>query len=227
MNYCPICGEESEFLPFGLIQRQNALCPVCNSLERHRFVYFLYQILFMNNNFMQNVLHFAPEKCFADVLSSKKSMINYLPADLYPENYAHIRLGSGRKVIKLDACNIDLPDNSVDVVIANHLAEHLEDDKKFVSESVRVLKKSGVLIFTVPFDINRDTTYENADIVTEEERRIHFGQEDHLRIYGNDVQERFKSEAYTISQIESTVLPDSSREKMGIVYDRAYIVRPK
>ncbi len=49
-----------------------------------------------------------------------------------------------------DACNLPYKDEFFDYVISFDVFEHIEDDVKSVSEVHRVLKKSGMLIFTVP-----------------------------------------------------------------------------
>src|SRR5690349_18708771 len=63
---CPICSRSfSKFLPYGRINpRQNALCPNCLSLERHRlmWLYLKEKTTFFKGK--QAVLHIAPEGCF-------------------------------------------------------------------------------------------------------------------------------------------------------------------
>jgi 2-polyprenyl-3-methyl-5-hydroxy-6-metoxy-1,4-benzoquinol methylase len=54
---------------------------------------------------------------------------------------------------KLDVRNIPLeennfPDNSFDVILASHLIEHLNEPKKFLEETYRILKNNGFLFFT-------------------------------------------------------------------------------
>jgi SAM-dependent methyltransferase len=49
-----------------------------------------------------------------------------------------------------DARALPLPDQSVDLVIATDVVEHVEDDKMAVSEIYRVLRPGGVVLFTVP-----------------------------------------------------------------------------
>lgn len=55
-------------------------------------------------------------------------------------------------VEKLDIFNLPYPDNSVDEVLSEHLAEHIRfaDEEKFWKESFRVLRKGGVLICETP-----------------------------------------------------------------------------
>jgi SAM-dependent methyltransferase len=91
----------------------------------------------------------------------------------------------------LDIEKIALPDNSVDVVIANHVLEHV-DDKAALSEVHRILKPDGRLIVSVPIVDGWADTYEDPGITGALERRIHFGQDDHIRFYGRDFRERLK-----------------------------------
>lgn len=49
-----------------------------------------------------------------------------------------------------DALNLSFPDNTFDGVISIDTIEHVEDDVKFIEESLRVLKKGGTLFFTTP-----------------------------------------------------------------------------
>ena len=84
---CPICNSKLlGFLPFGDPPRENAMCPKCDSLERHRASY-----LFLKNNtniFEENIkmLHFAPEKFLHKIFSNQKN-IDYLPVDLNPKKF--------------------------------------------------------------------------------------------------------------------------------------------
>lgn len=43
-----------------------------------------------------------------------------------------------------------IPLNSVDIVIASHVIEHVEDDLKCINESYKILKKGGYLLFNTP-----------------------------------------------------------------------------
>jgi hypothetical protein len=49
-----------------------------------------------------------------------------------------------------------------------------------------------------PIDQAREETYENPDVVTLEEKKKIFGQEDHVRIYGNDMKIRLKDAGFRV-----------------------------
>lgn len=180
---CPVCGGNfSRFLPYGYNNvRQGVLCPGCFSLERHRLLW-----LFLKNKtgfFTDSlkVLHIAPEQCFYPRFRKMKNII-YTTADL----------NSPLADIKLDVQEMPFDDNTFDAVICNHVLEHVPDDRKAMREILRVLKPGGFAILQVPMDITLEKTYENPDIITPEEREIHFRQKDHLRLYGRDYLQRIK-----------------------------------
>ena len=78
----------------------------------------------------------------------------------------------------------------MDVIICNHVMEHIPDEHKALSEMYRVLKKGGVAVINVPLDESRAQTFENPEYNTPELRLKYFGQHDHVRIYGRDYAER-------------------------------------
>ena len=88
--------------------------------------------------------------------------------------------------IKFDVHDIPYDENSFDVIICNHVLEHVLNDKLAISELFRVLKKGGTLIAQVPLDLNLKATFEDPSIIDKAERKKVFGQYDHVRIYGKD-----------------------------------------
>lgn len=53
-------------------------------------------------------------------------------------------------ILQGDVTAVDMPDNSFDIAVATAIIEHLADPKKFLKESMRLLKKDGLLILTSP-----------------------------------------------------------------------------
>ncbi|MBN2349970.1 MAG: class I SAM-dependent methyltransferase [Bacteroidales bacterium] len=186
---CPVCGSTfKKFLPYGHnIVRKNVLCPKCLSLERHRLIW-----LFLKNktDFFSaslKVLHVAPEQCFIGRFK-KLSNLNYITADLE----------SPIADIKLDVQQMPFKSNEFDVVICNHVLEHVEDDTRAMSEILRVLKKGGFAILHVPVDFAMKTTREDPGITDPLERERLFRQKDHYRFYGTDYPERLKKVGFII-----------------------------
>jgi predicted SAM-dependent methyltransferase len=132
------------------------------------------------------LLHIAPEANLQKYL--KTQSIKYLSADL----------NSPLAEIKMDITDINFPSEYFDAIICNHVLEHIIDDKKAMMELFRVLKVGGWSILQVPYSPVLHKTYEDTAIVTAQEREHHFGQFDHVRIYGNDYINRLISVGFTV-----------------------------
>jgi SAM-dependent methyltransferase len=181
---CPVCNKHyKKFLPYGRINpRPNALCPNCLSLERHRLIW-LY--LKEKTNFFSeklNVLHIAPEACFIPRFE-KQHGDGYITADIE----------SPLAKVKMDIHQIPFGENKFDAVLCNHVLEHVQDDIKAMTEINRVLKPGGFAIMQVPFFFPLpDKTFEDFSITDSREREKMFGQDDHVRKYGNDYPDRIR-----------------------------------
>lgn len=189
----PIDGKSfRSFLPYGYgSQRSNALSPSTLSLERHRLLW-----LYLKNetDFFETpkkVLHIAPEQCFLK-LFRKQENLDYTTADLY----------SPIADVKADICNLPFENNTYDIIFCNHVLEHIEDDKKAMSDLYRVLKPGGMGIFQIPQELDREKTYEDFSITSPQERAKHFGQYDHVRIYGRDYFNRLRNVGFTVNEID-------------------------
>ncbi|MGA1546347.1 MAG: class I SAM-dependent methyltransferase [Flavobacteriaceae bacterium] len=179
----PIDGSSyRKFLPYGYQKiRENALCPGTLSLERHRL---LWLYLDRETSFLSDsikVLHVAPEQVFYQKFKAF-SHWKYTTTDLH----------SPLAQVKADICALPFEDNSYDLILCNHVLEHIPNDHKAMSELYRVLKKGGTLIAQVPLDENRTTTFEDNSITDPKERTNVFGQYDHVRIYGQDFYKRLE-----------------------------------
>ncbi len=188
---CPVCkGKYRKFLPYGYGNvREGALCPGCLSLERHRLMWLYLQ---EKTNFFADtlkVLHVAPEQCFVKRFRKLKKL-TYHTADLE----------SPLADFKCDIQNLPFKENEYDVVICNHVLEHVPDDKKAMSEILRVLKPGGYAILQVPADFNRTDTFEDNSITDRAKRAEIFGQYDHVRVFGTDYPERLKSVGFIIDE---------------------------
>ena len=205
----PIDGKSfRKFLPYGYgKQRPNVLSPSTLSLERHRLLWLYLQN--ETNFFTKNlkVLHMAPEQCFLDIFKNLKNL-DYTTADLY----------SPIVDIKADILNLPFEDNSFDIILCNHVLEHIEDDHKAMTELYRVLKPKGMGIFQIPQDLNLEKTYEDFSITSAEERKKHFGQYDHVRVYGKDYFDRLRNVGFKVEEVNySTQLSKKLVDKYRLV----------
>lgn len=191
---CPVCDRSfSKFLSYGskTAHRQNVLCPYCLSLERHRL---MWMYLRERTNFFDDkldVLHIAPEQCFYGKFK-KLANIDYFTGDLE----------SPLAEYHFDLHDIPFEANKFDVVICNHVMEHVEDDLQCMSELCRVLKPGGWGIMQVPIDYSRAKTYEDPTITSPEDREKHFWQKDHVRLYGRDYPDRLEKAGFTVKRDE-------------------------
>jgi SAM-dependent methyltransferase len=198
---CPVCNSTfSSFASFGNLKRSNARCYKCGALERHRL---LYKYLTSKTDLFEKskrikLLHFAPEKAFYTIFSQQPTF-DYYPCDLSPEYYMY---DSKSKVKKVDITQIPFEDNSFDVILCNHVLEHVLNDRQAMGELYRVMKKGGWGIFQVPIDQNRENTYEDFSITTKEERLKAFGQADHVRWYGLDFKDILSSVGFNVIEDE-------------------------
>lgn len=201
----PIDGKGfKRFLPYGYgEQRPNVLSPSTLSLERHRLLW-----LYLQNetDFFEKplkVLHMAPEQCFLSIFKKMKNL-DYTTADLY----------SPIVDVKADILNLPFEDNLFDLVLCNHVLEHIIDDHKAMSELYRVIKPGGLGIFQVPQNIELEKTYEDPSIISPEERAKHFGQYDHVRVYGKDYFDRLRKAGFKVEEVDySTKLSPELLEK--------------
>jgi len=103
---------------------------------------------------------------------------------------------------KIDITSIPMSDESVDIIVCNHVLEHVMDDRKALRELHRVLKPGGWAIINVPVDYAREQTYEDPKITTDKQRKIHFGQADHVRVYGRDYTQRLAESGLKVKEID-------------------------
>jgi len=188
---CPVCnGKFRKFLPYGIISRPNVLCPKCLSLERHRLIWIFLKshTSFFSDNI--KLLHVAPEQCFRKFFRKQKNL-EYITADLE----------SPIADVKLDIQEIPFKQNSFDMIMCNHVLEHVDNDKKALSEFYRILKPGGFAILQVPMDMNRKNTYEDPAITDPKEREKHFLQKDHLRLYGLDYPKIIQKAGFFVEEV--------------------------
>lgn len=217
---CPICGtRRRRFLPYGyVIVRKDALCPRCLSLERHRMIWLWLERHSELFDSRPRLLHIAPE------VSLMRHFRSHYRG--YDDRYITADLESPLADIHFDVQHIPMDDRSVDVVICNHLLEHVEDDRRAISELFRILKHGGWGIMLVPEDRSRATTFEDDSITDPEERTRIFGQYDHRRIYGCDYDDRLRAAGFEVERIASqSLVTDEEYRLYAIGGDDLVVVR--
>jgi SAM-dependent methyltransferase len=198
---CPFCHAHlRRFLPYGddhpvlrekkvlgAGRRPNASCPVCGSLDRDRL---LYQYLRHKTSIFHTplkLLHMAPERGLQEILAGQ-DQIDYVTADLSRDDV----------MVKADLNNLPFPAGEFDAVICNHVLEYLADDRRALSEILRVLKPGGWAIIQEQIALTLETTYEESGPLTREEQYALYGEPGHVRLYGKDYHTRIEKAGFRV-----------------------------
>ena len=176
--HCPACSTDVPDFEPGLRGRARAKCPNCDALERHR----LFALVLA---------------AWAPVFAEAHSVLDVAP---HGPTRRSIRSFGSARYIGLDQdtrvgpnvvgsiTNLPFADGSIDVVICMHVLEHVPDDAAAMTELSRVLSATGTAFVQVPRRPGQPTE-EDPDASTEE-RIARFGQDDHVRLYGDDFEQR-------------------------------------
>ena len=169
--YCSICKQKYfAFIhlcnSFGI--SWNSVCPNCNSRSRQRGLIFLYREFLKNSN-KKKFLHFAPEPILEDEIK-KYNQHNYYITD-YKIPKVNFKFE--------DAQIFSFNNEYFDLILSNHVLEHIPNDNKAVNEMARILRNNGFSIITVPGDWKNILTKKFLDL-------RHNG---HYRHYGLDILE--------------------------------------
>lgn len=182
------------------------VCPNCGSQVRHRMLVALLDGKSVLPDVDEKkllhgkkILHFAPERQLRDRI--KKAAQIYVTTDY----------DRGDVDLKLDMSAMpSVTDGSFDVVIACDVLEHVPDDRAAMRELHRILKPNGLAIITAPQKDSPATTDEDPSITTPEGRLQHFGQNDHLRIFGDDLKDRLEKAGFSISVIDASAFSENA-----------------
>lgn len=195
---CVVCGRRvGGFLPYrnGLASVSPAMrmlqlngsdvdhfeCPRCGANDRLRhLVHYLDATSLMARVSGGRVLHFAPEKKLVERIVAA-GPASYLRADISP---------SSADMIRVDMTAMEFADASFDVLIANHVLEHVGDLGAALREVARVLAPGGIAILQTPYSRVLHRMFEDPGVASDEARLELYGQEDHVRLFGRDIAEQ-------------------------------------
>lgn len=179
---CPCCGGHFRRMSRSRLSGWGGICPRCRSHPRHRAIALL---LARRDVGGRRILHFAPEPLFDPVFDRLRA-VERVTADLYaPAD------------LRLDITRVGLPDGSFELILCSHVLEHVPDDRAAISELHRVLSPGGLALVLTPYRSDRPT-YEDPSIIKPLDRMVAFGQQDHVRIYGNDLADRLRGTGFEV-----------------------------
>lgn len=227
--YCPICqhGYSKFFdggfdLPvieqmqiIGAGKRKHIICPGCASNDRDRLVFMALKSPDLQLLPAGKILHIAPEPALVGFLQKKQQSDGntYVMGVKYHEGFYY-----DNSVQLIDLTSLKFNDNTFDLLICNHVLEHIDDDEQAMREIFRVLKWEGKAILQVPWTPLLEKTYENEAIIKPEDRETHFGQFDHVRLYGKDYADKLRKVGFKVEKLTVNALipKDKAREKLAL-----------
>ena len=161
---CNICGRyKFRSGPKGRRARGGKLpaCSKCGSLERHRLIRRVWNFLPREHLCGKRVLQFSNDP------TVEEKWFGAFEISIYGHRNS------------LDLERIDRGGATYDIVICNHVLEHVGNDQRAFGEIMRVLRPEGFLQFSVPNPMIRDTTEDWG--YPDPERHGHY------RTYGRDL----------------------------------------
>lgn len=191
---CPICGGiEFRLGPGGRLSRTGRppQCTTCGALERHR----IFRLIF--DGIRSPAFRNLSCLMFSRDPSVSAAWFGRLEYSVFGGNNS------------LDLQRIERPDASYDVVVCNHVLEHVADYRSALRELVRITRPDGFVFLSVPNPISRRETtdwgYPRAD------------QHGHYRIFGQDIEAVFATEMPD-HQIIAVTARDPSTGTEDMVY---------
>lgn len=165
------------------------LCPYCGVIDRTRHLFLYFDKINLWDRFKDaKILHFAPEK---ELLVKINSLypIEYVLADLYPRS---------PDIKKVDVTSINYPDEYFDIIICNHVLEHVTDYKMAISEIFRSLKFGGVAVLQTPYSNKIHKNFSDNLIQSKVDKALYYGDSDHLRVFGKELIENFSEAGFKL-----------------------------
>jgi SAM-dependent methyltransferase len=204
--HCPACGTDLEAFAPGPGGRPNARCPNCQALERHRLLTLMLRergALFGTGT---RVLDVAPAGVVRRFLLERVGR-RYVGTDMFM---------SGGVSARSDLTRAPFASQAFDVIVCYHVLEHIPDDHAAIVELARVLHRDGVAFIQVP---RRPGTQTDEDPSAPVEERIsRFGQDDHVRFYGDDFEERLLAGGLVPTVLRpAEALPERDVTRFGLV----------
>jgi SAM-dependent methyltransferase len=205
---CPCCGWRFRGFSAGgssLKTRPSGHCPRCRAKARHRRIW-----LFLKertNLFIDSLrlLEVSPAFSFSRQWV-KATNLMFVGADLSRGPHISVRMDLTAGCFAPDA---------FDAIICVHVLEEIADDRRAMQELFRMLRPGGWALVSVPTRMDRET-YEDWTITRPKDRRHAFGEEAHVRIYGQDLVQRLQGCGFEVEVDLATDVVPAIREAHGL-----------
>lgn len=224
MPHCCVCDQTvSNWVPHPHIEQRSPLmallgavgsdlsvyqCPACGCNDRDRHLWLYMKASGVTAQLAgATVLHMAPEP-FLERLIAAGQPDQYIRGDLHPMQAHHQRI---------DLENLPFADDSLDLIVCNHILEHVHQPHKALSEIHRTLKPGGIVIAQTPYAPSLKHTLELKKVPDAQTAHLLYGQGDHVRLFGDDICQYFHASGLKGSLLShETLLPDVQAKAFGI-----------
>jgi SAM-dependent methyltransferase len=132
------------------------------------------------------VLEMAPKACFTDFCKRRPGW-SYVSGDL----------SSPTAMVRCDLRKMPFANDSFDLIVVFHVMEHIIEDAPAFREIARMLDQDGLGLICVP--VRGEMTQEGAP---ESEWERVYGQADHVRIYGMDIEARMRTAGLSVQCVD-------------------------
>jgi SAM-dependent methyltransferase len=221
--HCVICDQDVDrWLPHPHREQRSAFmqsmrtvgsdlavyqCPACGCTDRDRHLWlYLRAAGVLQAVAGACVLHLAPEPVLERLIAAL-GPARYVRGDLHPARAGHL---------KLDVEQLPFADGEFDLIICNHVLEHVAAPQRALAELHRCLTPAGLLIAQTPYSSRLKCTFEVDGAITPEFAREFYGQEDHVRLFGADIASHFRAAGFDGQLLQhDAVLPHVSAADWG------------
>lgn len=198
---CNVCGWSGRHFASD-DWHEHSVCWKCRSQVRHRLMVAALNLIeglkYIDLVDGKRVLHFSPEQQTTPLIKPRAA--SYRTADFSRDDVDE----------KLDLTDMpSVSDGSIDLLIAADVLEHVPDHLKGMREILRVLSLRGYAILTVPQQDHLEKTWDDPSVTDPRERERIFGQEDHVRIFGNDMPDLLRSAGFEVRVITEKDFPEA------------------
>lgn len=166
VGFCEPCERASHFKLYCTDSnapnfRESLICEHCGLNNRQRFIAgFVKKYLKTGSQPVTEIYVYEQVTSFYKYMMTHFSQCNIIGSEFlgFDKNPGEVIKGIRHE----DAMALTFEDRSIDLIISNDVFEHVPCLKKSLAEVSRVLRKGGILIFTIPFHTKNDMTISRA-----------------------------------------------------------------
>jgi len=184
------------------------ICPSChcNDRDRHLWLY-MSRVGLVERIPGCRVLHIAPEGRLEPLIRSLKPS-EYIVGDLFPKQEGHL---------KINIEKLEFRDEQFDLIVCNHVLEHVDDPEAALRELSRCLSPNGRLIAQTPYSRVLKRTVEATKSLSIAFKTRYYGQDDHVRLFGADIVDYFRAAGlHGALYSHNELLPDIDPDRYGV-----------